>query len=203
MSQTADILIFTILYNFITLAVTDGPNPRSRHKTCVVGDNLYMWAGLLKEDDSLEHNSRRKREIASFVDIFDLKSGNWRQNPTSGTPPLGIGGYACAAVDDELHYFGGYCGHAGCYHNSVHKLSTTSLEWAMLYPTTSEDGAPMKKAFCDMVKFKDGEENILFVVGGFGCTSLSHHQPGVQYERFYNDMFRCNEQHIFTLSKSK
>ena len=98
----------------------DGPNPRCRHKTCVVGNNLYMWAGLLKEDDPLEHNSQRKRKITSFVDIFDLKNGNWRQNPTSGTPPLGIGGYACAAADDELHYFGGYCGHAGCYHNSIH-----------------------------------------------------------------------------------
>ena len=191
---------------YYTRAVTDRPNPRCRHKTCVVGDNLYMWAGLyglFKEDDPSVHDSREKRKIASFVDIFDLKSGNWKQEPTSGTPPLGIGGYACAAVDDELHYFGGYCGHAGCYHNSVHKLSTTSLEWAMLYPTTSEDGAPMKKAFCDMVKFKDGEENILFVVGGFGCKSSSHGQPGAQYEKFYNDMFRCNEQHIFTLSKSK
>ena len=87
----------------------DGPNPRCRHKTCVVGDNLYMWAGLcglLKEDDPSVHDSRQKRKIASFVDIFDLKSGNWKQEPTSGTPPLGIGGYACAAVDDELHYFG-------------------------------------------------------------------------------------------------
>ena len=165
-----------------------------------------MWAGLhgkFKEDEPAVHDSPEKRKFASFVDVFDLESGNWRQKPTSGTPPLGIGGYACAAVDDELHYFGGYCGHVGCYHNSVHKLSTTSLEWAMLYPTTSEDGAPMKKAFCDMVAFNDGGEKILFVAGGFGSTSVSRFQPEALYEKYYNDVFRCNEQHIFTLSKSK
>ena len=189
------------------LAGTDGPTPRSRHKTCVVGDNLYMWAGLhgkFKEDEPARvHDSLEKRKFASFVDVFDLRSGNWRQKPTSGTPPLGIGGYGCAAVDDELHYFGGYCGHFGCYHNSVHKLSTTSLQWAMLSPTTSEDGVPMKKAFCDMVAFKDGEENILFVIGGFVGTP-SFCQPGAQYVDHYAGFtVRCNEQHMFALSTSE
>ena len=161
-----------------------------------------MWAGL-PDKNGLTHDCEEKREFASSAEMFHPETGDWIKKQTSGTPPLGIGGYACAAVDDELHYFGGYCGHTGCYHNSVHKLSTTSLEWAMLYPTTSEDGAPMKKAFCDMVAFKDREENILFVVGGFGGTPLSC-QPGTQYVDHYAGVtVRCNEQHMFTLCTSE
>ena len=72
----------------------------------------------------------------------------------------------------------------------------------MLSPTTSEDGAPMKKADCGMVAFKDGEEDILFVIGGSGTTPSSR-QPGAQYEKITNDIVRCSEQHMFTLSTSE
>ena len=160
-----------------------------------------MWAGLI---DGLPqvHNSPGKRAFVSSVDVFHLENGDWVQQLTSGTPPLGVYGYACAAVGDELHYFGGDCGHIDCYHNGVHKLSTSSLQWVMLSPTTSEDGAPMKKAYCGMVAFKDGEEDILFVVGGFGTTPSSR-QPGAQYEKMSRNIVNCNEQHMFTLSTSK
>ena len=81
-------------------------------------------------------------------------------------------------------------------------MSTSSLQWVMLVPTTSEDGAPMKKAYCDMVAFKDGKEDILFVVGGVGSTPSSR-QPGAQYEKTTDVPVICNEQHMFTLSTSE
>ena len=175
------------------------PAPRNGHQTIVIGGNLYMWAGLMTPE---VHDSPEKRAFVSSVDVFDLESGDWVQQLTSGTPPLGVAGYACAAVGDELHYFGGYCGHGDCYHNGVHKLSTSSLQWVMLSPTTSEDGPPMKKAHCGMVAFKDGEENILFVVAGVGTTPSSH-QPGAQYDKSTDVRVRCNEQHMFLLSTSE
>ena len=55
----------------------------------------------------------------------------------------------------------------------------------------------MKKESCGMVAFKDGKQDFLFVVGGYGPTPSSR-QPGAQYE--YN---RTNEQHVFSLSKSE
>ena len=177
------------------------PAPRSVHKTVVIGGNLYMWAGLMKGLPAV-HDSPEKRAVVSSVDVFHLDSGDWVQQLTSGTPPLGVGAYACAAVGDELHYFGGDCGHSGCRHNGVHKLSTSSLQWVMLSPTTSEDGAPMKKYDSGMVAFKDGEEDILFVVGGYG-TSPSSHQPGAQYAKVTDVRVKCNEQHMFTLSTSE
>ena len=188
---------------FFLYTVSSGyePTPRCLHKTVVIGGKLYMWAGLVKGLPPV-HDSRKKRAVVSSVDVFHLESGDWVQQLTSGTPPLGVAGYACAAVSDKLHYFGGYCVHGHCYHNGVHKLSTSSLQWVTLSPTTSEDGAPMKKAYCGMVAFKDGEEDILFVVGGLGTTPSSR-QPGAQYEKISDVIFRCNEQHMFTLSTSE
>ena len=60
-----------------------------------------------------------------------------------------------------------------------------------------------EESLYDMVAFKNGEENILFVVGGFGGTP-SFHQPGAQYKCHYAGVaVRCNEQHMFTLSTSE
>ena len=177
------------------------PTRRHSHQTVIIGGKLYMWAGSVRGLPPV-HDNPGKRAVVSSVDVFHLESGDWVQQLTSGTPPLGVIGYACAAVGDELHYFGGYCGHGDCYHNGVLKLSTSSLQWVMFSATTSKDGAPMKKANCDMVAFKDGEEAILFVVGGYGTTPSSR-QPGAQYEKVTDVRVRCNEQHMFTLSKSE
>ena len=148
------------------------------------------------------HDSPEKRGFLSSVDVFQSVCGDWIRRETSGTPPLGVSGYCCAAVGDLLYYFGGYCGHDKCYHNSVHKLSTSSLQWMMLSPSTSESGAPMRKSDSGMVAFRDGEEDILCVVAGIAGFTPSHHQPGAQYKTYY-DSTRCNEQHMFSLSTSE
>ena len=116
----------------------------------------------------------------------------------------GVAGYSCVAVRNELHYFGGYCGHDDCYHNSVHTLSTSTLQWRMLAPSTTEDGAPMKKRWCGMVHFTDGEEDLLYVVGGEGPAVPSSPQHGAQYQQplGYSGVY-TNEQHIFSLSTSE
>ena len=135
------------------------------------------------------------------MDVFQIDSGDWIQQATSETPALGVSGYSCTAVGDSLYYFGGSCGHDGCYHNSMHKLSTSSLQWMMLSPSTSKSGAPMRKMDCGMVAFRDGEEDILCVVAGWGPTP-SYRQPGAQYEADGTGYTSCNENHMFNLSTS-
>ena len=93
-----------------------------------------------------------KRAFLSKV-VFNLNTGYWEQCATHGTPPLGVWGYSCVVVRKDLYYFGGECGRHGCYYNSVHTLSTSTLQWRMMVPTTSEDGAPMKKSGCGVVHF--------------------------------------------------
>ena len=114
----------------------------------------------------------RQLRFISCVEVFHCETGDWIHQPTSGAPPLGVSGYGCTAVGDTLHFFGGYCNHGDCYHNSIHSLSTSSLHWVELSPTTSEGGAPMRKCYCGTVAFKDGEEDILYVVAGRWSYSI-------------------------------
>ena len=148
------------------------------------------------------HDSAKKRHFFSSVKAFDVNNGCWEQRTTRGTPPLGVRSYACVAVRNDLHYFGGSSGHGGCYHNSVHALSTSTLQWRMLSPSTTEGWAPMKKQRCGMVHFTDGVENLLYVVGGNGHAVPSSPQHGAQYQSVYGGV-RTNEQHIFSLSTSE
>ena len=84
----------------------------------------------------------------------------------------------------------------------MHKLSTSSLQWMMLSPSTSKNGAPMRKINSGMVAFRDGVEDILCVVAGSGPTP-SYRQPGAQYKAAGTDGFLCNEHHMFSLSTSE
>ena len=181
------------------------PAPRVGHTPLLVGTNLYLWGGQCGMDGTIPrvHDTNDKRQFFSCVDVFQSDCGDWIQQVTSGTPPLGVSRYCCAAVGDSLYYFGGSCGHHNCYHNSVHKLSTLSFQWMMLSPSTSESHeAPMRKIDSGMVAFRDGEEDILCVVAGRGHTP-SFHQPGAQYETIEAGQVRCNEHHMFSLSISE
>ena len=177
------------------------PAPRTLHQTIRVGSNVYMWAGDVDGMPEV-HDRQDKRWFTSCVEAFHCETGDWIRQPSSGAPPLGVDGYRCTAVGDTLHFFGGYCYHGECFHNSIHSLSTSSLHWVELSPTTSEGGAPMRKSDCGMVAFKDGEEDILYVVAGWGPPQL-YRQPGAQYEAVHGNRVRCNEQHMFSLSTSE
>ena len=63
----------------------------------------------------------------------------------------------------------------------------------------------MKKSGCGVVHFTDEEEDLLFVVGGYGPTPSSH-QRGAQYKQIMiviRSYVYTNEQHIFCLSTSE
>ena len=178
------------------------PNSRIRHKTIRVGSNVYMWAGRVDGMPKV-HDSQEKRRFISCVEVFHSGIGEWTRQPTSGVPPLGVSGYGCTAVGDALHFFGGWCNHDDCCHNSIYSLSTSSLHWVELSPTTLGGGAPIRKSNCGTVAFKDGEEDILYIVAGHGPTPLQR-QPGAQYkDAVTSDHVRCNEQHMFSLSTSE
>ena len=194
---------YQLLASFLLLTANDRyePDARTEHQIIRVGSNVYMWAGDVDGMPEVQ-DSQEKQRFISCVEVFHSERGLWTRQPTSGAPPLGVCGYGCTAVGDALHFFGGYCHHDDCFLNSFHSLSTSSLHWVELSPTTSEGGAPMRKSDCGTVAFKDGEEDILYIVAGLGPTP-SYHQPGAQYEPFISDRVCCNEQHMFSLSTSE
>ena len=48
------------------------------------------------------HDSPEKIQLLSSVDVFQVDCGDWIQQATSGTPPLGVSGYRCTAVGDYM-----------------------------------------------------------------------------------------------------
>lgn len=169
------------------------PPERTFHHSVVVRDKLFVWGGLQVDLPGV-HDSPKKQEYLSGVDVFELRTGAWETNSTIGEAPLGVAAYACTTVGDVVYYFGGLCGHGNdCLHNSLTSLDTMQLKWTQIVPTTDRvEIGPMKKAWCGMVSFKsegDSDEDLLMVVGGQGIFPKSK-QPGAEYipdEKNYDD----------------
>ncbi|XP_019854481.1 PREDICTED: uncharacterized protein LOC105313468 [Amphimedon queenslandica] len=173
------------------------PGKRDRHSTVRVGDYLYMWGGDQPDLPNV-HNNEKKKSMCSVMEVCHLRTGRWEQKPTTGNPPLGVVYYAAAAIGREIFYFGGWCNHPGCRHNSLYSFNVDTFNWKELSPTTSHHG-PMMKSFCDMIAIKVNGEDYLVVIGGYGSSSNNTPpQSGAQYSG--EGYQRCNEIHFYKLS---
>ena len=171
---------------------------RREHSTIKVGDYLYMWSGVQPGLPEV-HDCEKKRAMSSVMEVCHLVSGRWEQKPTTGTPPLGVRGYAAAAIGNEIFYYGGYCGHSGCFHNSLFTFNVDTFSWKELSPTTPHHGPRMKRS-CDMVAVQLDGEDYLAVIGGTGPRdNNTSKQPGAQYD----SIGRCNEIHYYKLSSGR
>ena len=90
------------------------------HSTVQVGDYLYMWGGA-QPDLPAVHNNEKKKSMCSVMEVCHLGTGRWEQKPTTGNPPLGVIGYAAAAIGNQIFYFGGWCNHGDCRNNSLYR----------------------------------------------------------------------------------
>uniref|UniRef100_A0A1X7SML3 Uncharacterized protein n=1 Tax=Amphimedon queenslandica TaxID=400682 RepID=A0A1X7SML3_AMPQE len=95
------------------------PVEREGHLQVEVGDYLYMWGGSQPGFPPV-HNNEKKKSMCSVVEVCHLPTGEWVQKPTTGDPPLGVCGYAATVIRNEIFFYGGYCGHDDCYHNSLY-----------------------------------------------------------------------------------
>ena len=182
------------------LAVDAAYRPRRRygHSCLAWKDQLYVWSGRMSTLPEV-HSNPKKVEIASFLDVLEIKNWKWKQLATTGNPPPGLFSYACTAVGSDFYYFGGNCGHPNCFHNALHKLDATSLDWSEL-PAGSLREAPMKKEECGMVCLRWRDHEVLMVVGGFGLLP-SAQQPGSRYTKFALSRGPTNEIHLYLLKK--
>ena len=178
------------------------PAKRYWHSTHIIGDYLYMWGGDI---DGLPkvHDNEDKQRMTSVVEIFHLPSGMWEQRPTTGKPPLGVFSYASTVIGNKIYYFGGYCSHDKCRHNSLNSLTTDSLAWNKLFHTNSNMG-PMMKSSSEMIHLSFNNEDCLLVVGGIGLYP-TFPQRGAQYsdKGIIGSYVRTNEHHYYQLSSGK
>ena len=156
-----------------------------------------MWGG---DQPGLPwvHDSEEKKAATSVMEVCHLASGRWEQKPTTGTPPLGVYGYAAAVIGREIFFFGGHCGHGDCYHNNLFSFNVDTFNWKELSPTSPHHG-PMMKSYCGMLAVQLEEEAYLVVIGGSNGTGQ---QPGTQRDAQYVSGY-CNEIHYYKLSSGQ
>ena len=167
-----------------------------------VGDYLYMWGGY-QPDLPEVHDNYKKKTMFSVMEVCHLASGRWEQKPTTGTPPLGVMGFASAVVGREIFFFGGYCGHDNCFHNSLFSFNVDTFNWKELSSTSPHHG-PMMKSRCGMVAVQFDGVDYLAVTGG---SNRKGQQPGTQHGAQYESgsygaQF-CDEIHYYKLSSGQ
>ena len=192
----------SLRYCYLLFSIDYQPVKRSEHFTVRVGDYLYMWGGYQPGLPRV-HDDEEKKALSLVMEVCHLASGRWEQKPTTGTPPLGVYGYASAVIGREIFFFGGYCGHIGCYHNSLFSFNVDTFNWKELSPTSPHHG-PMMKRYCGMVAVQLEGEAYLVVIGG---SNMKGQQPGTQcgarYESGSYDAQYCNEIHYYKLSSGQ
>ena len=184
-------------------SLTDYPGLKARffHSVATVGDSLFLWAGDQAGLPKV-HDSTDKRKFTNTIQHFTTSSGQWFARETTGTPPLGIMGYSCTAINDHLYYFGGYCNHDNCFHNSITQLDTISLQWRELEPTDATRPV-MRKSCGGMLSFEHDGVHYLLMIGGIGS------KPAVQLLQYKyieslheraSGRWRTNEHSMYNLS---
>ena len=160
-----------------------------------------MWAG---RQDGLPygHDSEEKRKWTSNIQHFTPSTGQWVSRATTGTPPLGVRAYSCTAIDDQLYYFGGGCGHGDCYHNNITQLDTVSLQWRELEPTDATRPVMMRCAG-GMISFEHDGVHHLLMIGGLGGSKPAVQLPHYKYIQLISRDWHTNEHSIYNLSSSK
>ena len=163
-----------------------------------------MWAGSqvgLPRVEPRVHDSEEKRKFTSNIQHFTPSTGQWVSRATTGTPPLGVSGYSCTAIDDQLYYFGGYCGHGDCYHNNITQLDTVSLQWRELEPTDATRPV-MMRGYGGMISLEHDGVHHLLMIGGYGSKPAVQ-LPHYKYIQLFGGGWRTNEHSIYNLSSSK
>ena len=165
----------------------------------MIGDVLYLWAGARKDAPAV-HDSDRKRELTSNIELYHVPSGQWSIKPTIGKPPLGVIGYSCSTVNDKIYYFGGYCGHDNCFHNNLNELDTVTAKWKELQPT-NDDILVMKRGYGGMITIEDDGIHCLLMIGGTGSPTVK--LPDTEYVQLPTGTVCTNEQNMYNLFTGK
>uniref|UniRef100_A0A1X7TFU0 Uncharacterized protein n=1 Tax=Amphimedon queenslandica TaxID=400682 RepID=A0A1X7TFU0_AMPQE len=180
------------------------PRKRAHHRAVSTDHSLYVWAGHHNSFPQI-HSSAEKRKITCDVQHFTLSTGEWITRGTTGTPPLGIIEYCCTAINGQLYYFGGWCGHDDCHHNSITQLDTVSLQWTEIEPTDATRPV-MRRAAGGMISFEHDGVHHLLMIGGKGSkppVQLEVQLPHYKYIKAPNGDWRTNEHSIYNISSKK
>ena len=160
----------------------------------MIGDNLYLWGG---NRVPFVHNNDEKRRLTSEIAIFNITSGLWNFKLINGSPPLGIKGYLCTSSNDKIYFFGGWCQHDSCFHNSLNELDISTLTWTQLQPT-DDSITVMKRGYGGIMSSEQAGHHCLLLVGGIGSPP-STQLPQAQCYQCPDGKISTNEQNVYDL----
>ena len=122
---------------------------------------------------------------ATTIRIFNPTNEEWTLQPTTGTPPTGLGYGGCASIGNDLYCFGGSNGSS--HFNDLHKLNLETFQWSEVHPRNDLTNWPMPKMGCGFVAI---DERTLCCFGGFNKDSgwtNEFHLYDVQEGTSYNN----------------
>ena len=167
------------------------PLPRYRHISGSVGSKVVVQGGVTKD-----FSEKSRLQLTSVVEIFDPYSELWEQRQVTGDSPSPGTYNAASASLHDLFSFGGW-DDRGSFFNTLHRLDTKTWRWCQLSPQNAE-GAPMPKAGCGMISFRDS----LGVFGGYGIPrGPTEPQSFIKNTSFTDGRGWTNEFHIYQLKE--
>ncbi|KAI1646079.1 uncharacterized protein F4817DRAFT_317234 [Daldinia loculata] len=108
------------------------------------------YPGYLNADMLSTNEAQSKKDSPGFmrnIDIYDVASKKWYQQPTDGSPPQLARGCAVVAPAEDyssfnIYYYGGYDGldDGGQFYDDVWILTLPSFMWMKVYSGTPEHG---------------------------------------------------------------
>ena len=161
------------------------PLPRVNHFAALAEERLFVWGGRT------EDFRKRKAELESSVEIFNIYLESWDKIVTKESPPPGLYSGSCASSGQYIYTYGGWNGLAR--QGTLNCLDTRSYSWKQLSPHTN--GGPMKKTGCRMVFY---QAKIVLFGGYVGDSPTGHTQPGATYKDGWT-----NELHVFDLNEGE
>ncbi|XP_069025104.1 rab9 effector protein with kelch motifs [Embiotoca jacksoni] len=87
-----------------------------RHSSAVIGDNIYVYGGLLGQNPTDD------------LMVFNTVSFTWTPVRTGGSPPPALWGQSATLVGDQMFLVGGF-GAGGDFSKHLYVLSTENLLW--------------------------------------------------------------------------
>ena len=179
------------------------PLGRYQHCGAVTSDGKFHTYGG-RFGSSIKRKGKERRLISSSVvrttiNRFDSTSERWHLLPTSGSPPPGCVGVACAMIGSKLYCFGGR--NKNKLFNTLSELDLDTMTWKELEPLSPSEGTPMAKMGAAMVSLDD---RYLVLYGGYGVPDRE--VSGAEYiwdPEKQSKTAWTNELHCFDLNTSK
>ena len=146
----------------------------------------YLWRGW------------GQGEKETTIGIYDSLTEQWTLQPTTGSPPLGVGGGGCVSIGNHLYCFGGHG--ESFYFNNLHELNLEAFQWSKLHPSCSSE-CPLRKVGCSVFAVN---ERTLGCFGGFS-NDLTYARPGstCTSTKSKDGTGWTNEMHFFDIQAGK